>query len=347
MLKWSVTEHFKEYLAYSPFVVWTDYNPLTYMLMMPNLDATGHQWVSALASFQFEFKYQKGADNGAADVLSQVPISHSQETVQSLLEGAIVRATSWSEAKASEEHEHLSQEARVQVTKLEPMHIVDWGEAQEVDAALATCCKWLHLRKDMPLPWQDTFLKECLGVEAEMEQSKMFFHICNSLILNKGLMYMSITPKGKTKGVLAFIVPVGQCRMALNGVHCDASHQGQQRTLALAQERFWWPMMAEDCHVIMRGCQCCQTFKGEVSRAPLCPIWVYAPLELVHLDYTSIESMMELNKHPHGEEHPHDDRPFHEVCPPGSDEGPDCQDCHEGVLQALHSSFWDAHEVAE
>ena len=76
-LKWSVTEHFKEYLMYSPFVVSTDNNPLTYVLMMPNLDATRHRWVGALASFQFELDYQKGANNGAADVLSQVPISHS------------------------------------------------------------------------------------------------------------------------------------------------------------------------------------------------------------------------------------------------------------------------------
>ena len=97
--------------------------------MMPNLDATGHQWVSTLASFQFELEYQKGTDNGAADALSQVPISHSGETVQSLLEGAIVGAADQSEAKASEklldEHEHLSQEARVQVTKLEHMYIID------------------------------------------------------------------------------------------------------------------------------------------------------------------------------------------------------------------------------
>ena len=35
-----------------------------------------------------------------------------------------------------------------------------------------------------------------------------------------------------------------------------------------------------------------------MPRAPLCPIRVYAPLELVHLNYTSIESMMELNKPP-------------------------------------------------
>ena len=42
MLKWSVTEHFKEYLAFAPFVVRTDNNPLTYILTDPNLDATGH-----------------------------------------------------------------------------------------------------------------------------------------------------------------------------------------------------------------------------------------------------------------------------------------------------------------
>ena len=124
--------------------------------MMPNLDATGHWWVGTLASFQFELEYQKGAHNGVTDALSQVPISHSRETVQSLLEGAIVGAADQGEVRVSkellEEHECLSQEVRVQVAKLAPMHIVDWEEAQEADAALAACCKWLHLRKDTPLP---------------------------------------------------------------------------------------------------------------------------------------------------------------------------------------------------
>ena len=261
ILKWNITEHFKEYLVYSPFIMQTDNNPLTYVLMTPNLDATGHQWVGMLAFFQFELEYQKGANNGAVDVLSWVPISHSWETVQSLLKGVIVGVADRDEAKASEEllgeHECRSQEARVQVVKLAPMHIIDWEEAQEVDAPLATCCKWLCLRKDMPFSRQDTLLEDCLGVEAEKEQGKMFFHICNSLILNKGLMYVSTTPKGETEGVLTFVVPVGQCQMVLNGVHHDVGHQGQQRTFALAQERFWWPMMAEDCCVIVRGCLHC------------------------------------------------------------------------------------------
>ena len=41
-LKWAVTEHFKEYLPYQPFLVKMDNNPLTYIMMAPNLDAMGH-----------------------------------------------------------------------------------------------------------------------------------------------------------------------------------------------------------------------------------------------------------------------------------------------------------------
>ena len=75
-LKWSMMEHFKEYLADGPFVVKMDNNPLTYVLTVPNLDAMGHRWVGALASFEFSLEYQKGVDNGAANALSWVPVNH-------------------------------------------------------------------------------------------------------------------------------------------------------------------------------------------------------------------------------------------------------------------------------
>ena len=151
---------------------------------MPNLDATGHRWVGTLASFQFELEYQKGANNGAADALSRVPISHAWQMVQSLLEEAIVGASDRGEAEANEglleEHECLSREARVRAAKLDLMHVVDWEQAQEADVTLAGCHKWLCLRKGMLPSRQDTLLKECLGAEAETEQGKMFFHIFKS-----------------------------------------------------------------------------------------------------------------------------------------------------------------------
>ena len=87
-LKWAVTEHFKEYLLYQPFLVKTDNNALTYIMTTPNLDATGHQWVGALAKFNFRLEYQKGWDNAVADALSQITTRLGPEAVQSILDGA-------------------------------------------------------------------------------------------------------------------------------------------------------------------------------------------------------------------------------------------------------------------
>ena len=71
-LKWAMMQQFKEYLMYQPFTMQTDNNLLTYMLMTLNLDATGHQWVLALAGFNFRLEYLHGTDNRDADVLSRM-----------------------------------------------------------------------------------------------------------------------------------------------------------------------------------------------------------------------------------------------------------------------------------
>ena len=42
------------------------------MLTTPNLDATGHHWVSALAGFNFRLEYLRGTDNRVADILSRM-----------------------------------------------------------------------------------------------------------------------------------------------------------------------------------------------------------------------------------------------------------------------------------
>ena len=84
-LKWAVTEHFNEYLLYQPFLVKTDNNLLTYIMMTLNLNATGHQWVGALGHFNFEMEYQKGHDNTVADALSWVTTQLDPDTVKLIL----------------------------------------------------------------------------------------------------------------------------------------------------------------------------------------------------------------------------------------------------------------------
>ena len=85
-LKWAIMEHFKEYLLYQPFLVKTDNNPLIYIMSTPNLDATRHCLVSALAKYDFRLEYQKGRDNAAADALSWVTTHLQLEAVQAVLD---------------------------------------------------------------------------------------------------------------------------------------------------------------------------------------------------------------------------------------------------------------------
>ena len=96
-LKWEVTKHFKEYLLYQSFLVKTDNNPLTYIMTTLNLDATGHQWVGALAWFNFKLDYQKGCDNTVVDALSQVTTQLNPDMVRSILDGIALGAAHWAE----------------------------------------------------------------------------------------------------------------------------------------------------------------------------------------------------------------------------------------------------------
>ena len=84
-LKWAIIEQFREYLRYKPFTVRTDNNLLTYIMMMPNLNAMGHRWVNALAGFDFKIEYLKGTDNKVAYVLSHVETRLDDTTTKELL----------------------------------------------------------------------------------------------------------------------------------------------------------------------------------------------------------------------------------------------------------------------
>lgn len=63
-LKWAVTERFRDYLFHAAhFTVYSDNNPLTYVMKSAKLNAVGHRWVSELADFRFTLKYRSGKVN--------------------------------------------------------------------------------------------------------------------------------------------------------------------------------------------------------------------------------------------------------------------------------------------
>lgn len=74
-LKWAITDKFRDYLYYAPtFTVYSDNNPLTYILSTAKLNATTSRWVADLADFHFTIKYRPGRENSDAHALSRMPL---------------------------------------------------------------------------------------------------------------------------------------------------------------------------------------------------------------------------------------------------------------------------------
>ena len=71
-LKWAIANRFHEYLYGVEFQVFTDNNPLTYVLTTAKLDATGHGQVAALSNYTFSILYKPGKANRDADALSRI-----------------------------------------------------------------------------------------------------------------------------------------------------------------------------------------------------------------------------------------------------------------------------------
>ena len=144
VLKWAIMEHFKEYLLYQPFLVRTDNNLLTYIMSTPNLDATGHCLVSALAKYNFWLEYQKGQNNAAADALSLVTAHLEPEAVQTILDGVAVQRAKRENPAIIENEQQLEQEIRVTAGQvLVEMHITNWAAAQKEDPELNAVLQWI------------------------------------------------------------------------------------------------------------------------------------------------------------------------------------------------------------
>ena len=73
--------------------MYTDNNPLTYVLSTAKLDATGHRWLAALAAYNLEIKYRPGEANVNADILSRLPNEpHSGDSNPCIIDNEMVAA---------------------------------------------------------------------------------------------------------------------------------------------------------------------------------------------------------------------------------------------------------------
>ena len=49
---------------------------------------------------------------------------------------------------------------------------------------------------------------------------------------------------------------------------------------------------------VIKACKHCLQYEGGTLKIPLCPVVATIPLDLLHVDFTSIETTLELNQLP-------------------------------------------------
>ena len=171
------------------------------------------------------------------------------------------------------------------------MHMTDWAKTQREDPVLNAVLDWLEAQKK-------TDLKTLLGEHASSEDGQLVWRNHQNFMIHQKALYLCSTPKGENEDFLLFVVP-GVHRVAtLNGCDQDAGHQGHDHTLSLLQEHFWWPVMISQMWQSIRTCTCCLQHEGSLPKAPLHPIMATALLDLLHVDFTSIETTLEPNQSP-------------------------------------------------
>ena len=145
-LKWAICEKFHEYLYGStPFEVYTDNNPLTYVLTTAKLDACGQRWVAKLANYNFTIQYRSGQSNVEADALSRISwpkVLDGTDTVDvENMDTHIVNAIITGTRSKSSLIESISSSPEIVPKELisdsnEPS--LDWFKLQRADPSLAT-----------------------------------------------------------------------------------------------------------------------------------------------------------------------------------------------------------------
>ena len=171
------------------------------------------------------------------------------------------------------------------------MHVTDWAAAQKEDPKLDAVLQWLESKKK-------TNLRTLLREHTSSEEGQMVWRNLQNFTTLQGTLYLCPTPKGKKEDLLLFMVPKMHQTATLNGCHQHAGHQGHDHILSLLQECFWWPGMAKQMRQAIKACKCCVPYEGGTLKAPLCPIVAIASLDVLHVDFTSIETMLELNQPP-------------------------------------------------
>lgn len=330
-LKWAL-DKFHDYVIGTKVVVYTDNNPLCYVLKSAKLDATSHRWLAGLSVYDLEIRFKRGALNVDADTLSRLPqgpveedeeyqktkekidfflskarpvdeveserVTIQQATVQAVCEAhGIIQDASFGQQSAEEKRvpdikfgnsrllspaveQLIANPDKIPEDILEP-DVVDklvtqeeWRKLQRADKNIAIVID--HMESGRKL---DPVGSPELGVFAR-EREKLY--------LREGVLYRKTTDF-HDQPVHQLVIPTSHRKEALKGVHEDLFHTNFEDAIRQARKRFFWPFMSTDLKRKIEKCLKCKRSKARQQKAPMCSIVTTYPLELLSIDFLTID----------------------------------------------------------
>ena len=223
--------------------MYTDNNPLTYVLTTAKLDAASHSWVTSLANYNFRLHYQAGKTYIDADALSRVSwpecmpdnlgtsLKVNAAAIRAIQEVALDQPVCPIEAYSYDLHVIGAVQDSQQVAQ---MTLDDWWQAQEVDPVLGIIIK--RLREGM---LEQDWCKKMGSPKLNQYKREQ-----NNLVIQKGILYRRARPRESEETLLQLVLPTAHREVALRGCHKKVGHSGLECMLDLMHDRFFWPCMA-------------------------------------------------------------------------------------------------------
>ena len=250
-----------KYLYGSTFDIYTDNNPLTYILMMEKLDEV------SLAMYNFQLHYRVGKANMAMDALSRVSwpkcmtntmgsyhqISHSSPGSAGLhplgpvcvsLKHTAVTYTFWTLLKTANRLHVWPQRTGNRPSWLTPFWVKWlWGCRMGL---------WGNIRSSQP-------------TQGGLRTSYM-----NTIILSWGRAFSikKVLQRESQEALFQLVLPPAHRETALRGCHDDIGHLGLKGIVDLMCDHFFWPQMAVHVKKHIRICHQDITCKARQQRAP-------------------------------------------------------------------------------
>uniref|UniRef100_A0A672JC04 Gypsy retrotransposon integrase-like protein 1 n=1 Tax=Salarias fasciatus TaxID=181472 RepID=A0A672JC04_SALFA len=283
-LKWAITEKFRDYLYYAPFfTVYSDNNPLTYVLSTAKLNATGTRWVAELADFNFTVKYRPGRENIDADSLSRMPLDIEDKMTE-----------------FTEEMSYDAVGATVQAIETQPESNALWSMAISVKnlhqtqnaTVVSLTPAQLHLDQKNDPNIEKVLQSKLSGVRPVGQELRKHNAQCRCLFREwdrletdeNGVLWR------KTAHRKQLVLPEKHKITVFKELHNGMGHQGTDRTVSLIRDRFFWPYMQRETEQYVMSCDCLKQKKpSRESRAPLTSIVTTQPFELVSVDFLHLE----------------------------------------------------------